>query len=634
MSGVFNMYADIIPLTKIPLHRPQVYTYEADDFVKEIKVGQIVKVPLYHRQVLGVVKNTKKKVPLSEIKYKKIEKILSKYPLLNSLDLQLAEFISNYYFASLGLILQHLAPDPPRVKIKKVRDELVKINLSLINKKSRKRQVEIAPELIISPAKQRLEKYLQIIQNNLKQRKQILFLVPELSLLPQTLTWLQQNFDSEEVVLLHSSLSKSNEIINWRKAQTNHAKIFLGTRRAIFTSFYNLGHIIIDEEQDLSYKQWDMNPRYDARTIAEKKAQLYGCALTFGTGSPSVSAYFKVKNKTATVILAKAGIVDMRQELQAGNYSIFSDQLQNTISMALKNKQQIILFVNRKGASTFIMCRDCGYVIRCPRCNIALMEHTTKILSCNHCNFKSDSPLTCSQCKSPRIKGFGIGVEKVEYDIKEKFPKAKVSRLDTGITSRLSSLQKRYEEFVSGKIDILVGTQIALRLHSPRLALIAAINIDSILNFPDWRTDEKAWHILNQISQRNDVAHCLIQTYNPENKLLRLLAQNKWDAFYQQELKNREILKYPPFVKMIKLICRSDDYDFLIRESSSVARKLRATLPSGQIIGPIQPINEKIRNFWYRHVIIKLGPEYKDEKLDEILKNLPGSWSIDVDPLT
>jgi len=323
----------------------------------------------------------------------------------------------------------------------------------------------------------------------------------------------------------------------------------------------------------------------------------------------------------------------MRDELKKGNYSIFSEDLQAEIKQALLDNKQVILFVNRRGASTFVMCRDCGHVIRCPRCQIAMMEHTARTLSCNHCNFKTNSPLVCPKCKSNRIKGFGTGIEKVELELKKLFPDAKTLCVDSSNTSRLKTAKNKYKEFIDNKVNIIIGTQIALPLSSPNLKIIAAINIDSILNFPDWRTDEKSWQILNQLCRRDDVENCIIQTYNPENKLLQLLPKNGLEAFYPQELKNRELLKYPPYIKMMKLICKSDDYDFLLKESLKVANELK-NIHNIQTIGPIKPINEKIRNFWLRHIIVKLPLNYHIDDLNKKLQELSSSWSIDVDPLT
>ena len=262
------------------------------------------------------------------------------------------------------------------------------------------------------------------------------------------------------------------------------------------------------------------------------------------------------------------------------------------------------------------------------------MEHATKILSCNHCNFKTPSPLVCPACRSPRIKGFGTGVEKVERELKKIFPAANISRLDTSITPSLKNLSQRQQEFVNGKIDILVGTQTALPLTSAKLKLIAAINIDSILNFPGWQTDERAWQILRQISGRDDAGQTIIQTYNPDNKILRQLARGEFNSFYETALRARADLKYPPAAKMIKLICKSDDYDYLQKASAAVAQKLNAALAGQEIIGPLKPMPEKIRDFWQREIILKLDLNYNHAILRNILCNLSNEWSIDVDSLT
>ncbi|OGF19110.1 primosomal protein N' [Candidatus Falkowbacteria bacterium RIFCSPHIGHO2_02_FULL_45_15] len=637
------MFANIIPLTKIPIAKPQIYTYELGDLANEIKIGQVVEVPLYNRSTSGIVASIAKTASAG-IKYKKVTKIIDPCPIVKERDLELARFISDYYYAPLGIVLKQLTPELLKKKIPKLTAGLAKINLSLINQTATLPTTLAAkPEVIIGTPAERYQYYRAIIAQTLRQKRQILFLVPELILLPQTENWLKQIFPSQQITLLHSGLSKSDQLINWRQAQTSGARIFLGTRRAVLTSFYNLGLIIVEEEQSLSYKQWDMAPRYDARTAAEKKAALYNCQLIFGASAPTVRAYFKAQKENYKLLALNAGkpsrlqnvnIIDMREELRSGNYSIFSDALQSALAQILTTKKQAIMFVNRRGESTFVMCRDCGHVVRCPRCRSALMEHATKILSCNHCNFKTPSPLICPACRSPRIKGFGTGVEKVERELKKIFPAAKISRLDTSITPSLKNLSQRQQEFVNGKIDILVGTQVALPLSSPNLALVAAINIDSILNFPDWQTDERAWQILHQISRRDDAGQAIIQTYNPDNKILRQLARGEFNSFYETTLRERANLKYPPAAKMIKLICKSDDYDRLQAESLAAVAKLRNALTGQQVIGPLKPMPEKIRDFWRREIILKLDLNYNSAILKNILCNLSNEWSIDVDPLT
>ena len=324
----------------------------------------------------------------------------------------------------------------------------------------------------------------------------------------------------------------------------------------------------------------------------------------------------------------------MRAELRGGNYSIFSDALQKSLAETLQEKKQALIFVNRRGESTFVMCRDCGAILRCPRCKTPLMEHAAKTLSCVHCSIKMVSPVVCPACRSPRIKGFGIGVERVEMELKKMFGDARVARLDSGSATRAKNTQARYWELVNGQIDILVGTQAALPITAPNLELIAAINIDSILNFPGWQTDERAWHILWQIAGRDDLKEIIIQTYNPDNKLLQKLISGKQSDFYEQELNQRKAFGYPPFAQLIKLTCKSDDYDYLTRESLKIADKLKQELSCSKIIGPLKPTPEKIRDFWQREIIVKLELNSKNDKLESILRDLTNEWNIDVDPIT
>ena len=654
------MYAEITPLTKLPLSKPQSYTYIADDFIVDLKIGQIVEVPLHNRKTMGIVSKITDTAPDiynqngKKIIYKKITKILDEHPFANEHDLQLITFAHQYYYASLGLFLKHAIPEPLKRKNKKAEKALDQCDLKKINSNSITGLNDSQSELIIGTAQERQTYYLKIINQAIANQKQILLLVPEITLLAQAKIWLENALPETEVIVLFGGLSKTDQIINWRRAQTNSAQIFIGTRKAIFTPFYNLDCIIIDEEADLSYKQWDMNPRYDARLLAEKKVKLYGCKLIFGNTVPSITSYLKAKKKIFKHLSSSAkigtdiSIVDMRNELHKNNYSVFSDKLDSDLTETLSNNQQTLIFTNRRAASTFVMCRDCGQVMRCPNCQIALVEHINKTLSCNHCSVKMISPLVCPKCKSPRIKSFGAGIEKVEEYIKEHFPQARTQRMDITESTNFKNLLTIIKQWQAGDFDILIGTQISVRLQSPNLALIAAIDIDSVLNFPDWRNDEKAWQILNSLTQRTNQQKVLLQTYNPESALLQYIkpyvsspeAEQRSVAtnFYQQELHNRKQLSYPPFVKMIKLICKHDDFDFLQNETERIVYELRQALPEQKIIGPIQPINAKVRNFWQKHIILKLDQKltdsHKNDILKKILDNLNNAWSIDVDPLT
>ena len=620
------MFADIIPITKMPLNKPQAYTYKCGDLSEQVCIGQLVNIPLQNRTTTGVIASLSEEA-LPNINYKKISDIIEKHPIINEIDLKLFALTAAYYHASLGLLLKQGLPDFLKRKTRPTISTLENINSQALEKeKPIKSKGGQNPLLIIGALKNRQEHYFKIISEVLLNKQQALFLVPEIMLIPQTLKWLEKTFPQEKIILLHSSLTKTKKWLNWRQAQTGYNSIFLGTRSAVFSSWQNLGAIIMDEEYDLSYKQWDMNPRYDARRVAEYKSKLYNAQLIMGSAAPAVASYFKAQKKYYNKIVVssisekkiESEIIDMRDELHKGNYSILAEQLEEKIKQTLNNQKQVILFVNRRAASTFVMCRDCGLIMRCPNCQKALVEYNNKTLSCTSCSLKMSSPTICPKCHSPKIKGFGLGVEKVEQKIKDIFPATRVARLDT--VASLKDAQKKYQEFERSKIDIIIGTQTALRLISPNLKLVAALNIDSILNFPDWRTDEKAWHILQQIVNRDDGAEAIIQTYNPDNKLLQLI-KNPWDnIFYEQELHNRRALNYPPFAQMIKLICRSDDYEFLQQEVARQLNYLKKILPPQNIIGPITPVNEKIREFWQRHIIIKINPHQNREQLKKILQ--------------
>ncbi|MDP3900133.1 MAG: primosomal protein N' [bacterium] len=641
------MYANIIPLTKLPLSRLQSYTYDVADFANEIKFGQIVDIRLYNQKTTGVVVSIFDQLPADankDIIYKKILGIADPIPFIHEKDLALAELVSDYYFASLGLIFKFSLPKPLKRKSAKFEKAMDSLDLKLAGNFSAGKNLR-KPKIILGTNQQRQKKYFEIIKKVIAEKKQVLLMAPETALLTQMESSLAENFEKKDFLIYHNNLNKTEELIAWRRLQTNDAKIVAGTRQSIFLSFHNLGLIIVNEEADLSYKQWDMNPRYNARHLAQIKAENCGADIIYGGCVPSVKAFVAIKkNKLDQLILldkkniSDLKIIDMRSELRQQNYSIFSYELHNAIAENLAAKKQILIFVNRRAAATFVMCRDCGHVLRCPNCDIALIEHLSKTLTCGHCSVKMISPLKCPRCSSERIKGFGIGIERVVEEFKKLFPGASIQRLDASENSQYKNLSNNTANWRHNRADVLIGTQISIRLNAENLGLVAALNIDSILNFPDWHNDEKAWQILHSLARQTNAVSVIFQTYKPDAKILTALQKNlnnlNDESFYKNELLMRKKYAYPPYVKMIKLLCKSDDYDYLIKETNRVAQDLKKQLPLLNIIGPNQPINPKIRNFWQKNIVVKLDINQKNAILENILKDLSNSWSIDVDPLT
>lgn len=629
------MFADIIPLTRIPLSRPQAYTYRADTLGTALALGQAVTVPLYNRQVTGIVIALHDAPPQPSIAYKNISAIIDPLPLVSPTDIATFQETARYYYASPGLLLKHVLPAIPKRQTKKLAKGLAALPLAAVTCPFVARHDTTSSMAVGTPAA-RQQTYQTAIQQTLTAGKQVLILVPSVTEIPQTSRWIANVFPEIAMRTLAPNRSKTDELLDWRAIQSGAARIAIGTRRAVFASFQELGLIIVDEEDDISYKQWDMNPRYHAPTVASIKARHHGCTVLYGAPQPSVTGWVRLRQgKYAPVGNAPAAtpvrLADMRAELRAKNYSSISYELEQAIIDAHTHNKQTLVLVNRRGSATFVLCRDCGHVMRCPNCAVPLAEYADARLRCTHCAFHTPAPVACPQCRSPRIKGFGAGVEKVEHELRERFPRLRLVRWDYKNTPKLAEVTRHYE--ASLPADIILTTQAAVRLSLPRLAVTAAIDADAALHIPVWQAHERGWTLLQTLVQRDGVT-AILQTYNPEHPVLLRLQQHDTAGFYAHELKERRAFRYPPFVKMITLICRHDDKRMLAGEVNRVLRQLHGVLPANAVIGPIDPITPKKRGFWYRHIILKLAFSHNSATLENILKNLSTTWSIDVDPMT
>ena len=365
---------------------------------------------------------------------------------------------------------------------------------------------------------------------------------------------------------MHSKLSIGERHDEWKRIKQNKAKIVIGARSAIFAPFNNLGLIIIDEEHDSSYKS-ESTPRYSAIEVAEFIAKQKKIPLVLGSATPSMLSFYKTKTNEITKLtltkrannsnLPKVEIVDLKQELAIGNKSMISTSLLNEIEKNIKEKNQTILFLNRRGYSTFIMCRDCGYTLKCPNCNISLTYHRTQnFLKCHYCGHIEKLASICPNCNSTKIRYFGTGTEKLEQEIKKLFPNASTIRMDIDTVTKKNSHEQILNKFKEENIDILIGTQMVVKGHHfPKVTLVGVIAADGSLNQDDYRANERTFQILTQVAGRagreNLPGKVIIQTYNPSSFPIELSKAQDYDKFYKTEIKLREQLKYPPFCDII-----------------------------------------------------------------------------------
>ena len=390
------------------------------------------------------------------------------------------------------------------------------------------------------------EIYLQLVEEMLKRDKDSIVLVPEISLTPQTIDRFVGRF-GETVAILHSRLSQGERFDQWRSIKKGRVKIVVGARSAVFAPFKNLGLIIIDEEHESTYKS-SQNPKYNTIDVAGKRADLEDAILVLGTATPSLDTFYKSLNEEIVLLTLKERVnqldmpeihlVDMREELKKGNKSIFSIDMQNKMKMALDNHKQIMLFLNRRGFSTFVSCRECGYVIKCDNCDISMTYYKNiNKLRCNYCGVTEDIPHTCPICNSKYIKYFGIGTEKVEELINEMFPEANIVRMDGDTTTQKGSYDRILDDMKSKKIDILIGTQmISKGLDFENVVLVGIIAADTTLNLPDYKSPERTFQLVTQVAGRagrgEDEGNVVLQTYNPEH--YSIIHAKKQDSIIQR----------------------------------------------------------------------------------------------------
>ena len=440
------------------------------------------------------------------------------------------------------------------------------------------------------------EVYLQLIQNAIDKGKRAIVLVPEISLTPQMVDRFSNRF-GDCICVLHSKLSTGERNDQWKNIKDGKCKIVIGARSAIFAPVENLGIIIIDEEHDTSYKS-DMTPRFNAKDIARYIAKKNNIPLVLGSATPDIITYYNAKNiitltkRANSSNLPDVEVVDLRQELANGNRSILSERLQEEIQKNLDNKKQTILFLNRRGFSTFVMCRDCGYTAKCRRCNISLTYHSREDkLKCHYCGYEMNNIKICPKCKSKNIKHFGSGTQKLEELIHNVYPQASTIRMDIDTVSKKNSHERILNQFKEENIDILIGTQMVVKGHHfPNVTLVGVIAADASLNTEDFRANERTFDILVQVAGRAGreklPGKVIIQSYSPENFCIQCSKEQNYNNFYETEIELRKQLKYPPFCDIIMFGITSSDKEEIKHASHKLFEVLKKY---GQVEMQIMP---------------------------------------------
>ena len=642
---------EVAPLTKIPALLPQVFSYFS---ARQIKTGVLLLAQIGRRHVPAIVIETHElkghKIEIKSAGYemKPIKKILSAEPILTQNQIKLAIWLGQYYFAPPGLFM--------KMMYRKIPNSNTQYPISNIQK------------LIIVPT---------MVQ----------------------VAVIAKNYRADKTVIIYSGLRTKQLNENWQKIASGQAEIIIGTRLAVFAPFAGLKEIIIEDETNSGHRSWDMFPHYRAHEIARKLTEIFGAKLSFENGLPSVESRYLLPplirggwrgffpSPIPPISLIPPVLVDLRAELHEGNFSIFSLALQKAINETLAKNQQAILFINRRGAGTFVLCRDCGYVAKCKNCDTPLTYHlsqlfrlnlnsvaTQPLLICHHCGQKTSLLPLCPKCQSQRIKAFGSGTQRVEVEAQKLFPGAKILRLDSDVTEKPAEQQKIIDLFKQKKADILIGTQMILSAGLPKAALVAIISADTLMHLPDFRSDERLFQTITQLKNLIFPPNLpnspylpnplIIQTYNPDSRVLRLTLKNDFATFYKSEVATRQILKYPPFSQLIKLTYRHKDPKRAGQEAKVLFAKLTQQLKTSTILNdatleisepaPAFIAKQKGRYVW--QIVIKAKPYWltpevrlqgqsevglQEPSHSDILKNrnkllsfVPAGWEIDIDPET
>ena len=496
------------------------------------------------------------------------------------------------------------------------------------------------------------EVYLQAISPLLAQGKSALVLVPEIGLTPQLTDRFRARF-GHKVHVYHSALSDGERYDTWRQMLTGEPQIIIGTRSAIFAALPNLGLIILDEEHDSSFKQDSPIPTYHARTIAQWRAELEHCPLILGSATPSLESwvsgnqlYLSLPERINSRPLPPVEIVDMRQELKEGNRSIFSRKLQNALQQLAERQQQGILFIHRRGHSTFVSCRSCGYVLECPHCDVSLAYHhveegAPELLRCHYCNYGRLHPPHCPECSSPYLKFFGSGTQRVAQELTKQFPNLKIIRFDSDTTTTKGSHRKLLTQFANGEAHLLVGTQMLTKgLDLPQVTLVGVVAADGLLHLSDYRANERTFQTLTQVAGRagrgDDPGRVIVQTYTPEHPIIEAVQKHDYQSFADAELAQRQTLNYPPYGRLILLRLSSLD-PIQVQNTAQIIATFLNNKEGFEILGPAPASILRVANRYRWQILLKFDPDALPNLPDwpEVRALSPASVSltIDVDPI-
>ncbi|KPJ69006.1 hypothetical protein AMJ44_04885 [candidate division WOR-1 bacterium DG_54_3] len=636
------MYAEVT-LSKVSRDIDRIYHYKIpESLAAKIQIGSQVLVPFGHRKEIGYVVGLLERSTVRGMK--EIIKVTSECPLFAKEQVDLAKWLSEYYcsffITSLRLVMPPGTARLESRKLKVVSSKQEEKNLlstdnsplttyqiqsPLHPTEEQKKALDLVQSAIDAHKPQKIllygitgsgktEVYLQAIAFALKQGKSAIVLVPEIGLTPQLISRFRDRFQ-DHIAVLHSHMTIRQRALEWERIASGEAQIVLGTRSAIFAPVKKLGLIVIDEEYEFTYKQ-EKSPRYHVREVAFYLAGLHSAVVLMGSGTPSIETYYHAEmGEYKKLVLSRridnrplppVEIVDMREEKE----HVLSKKLGEELKRTLREGEQAILFINRRGYFTFVMCRECGYTIGCPKCSVSLTYHSgDRKLRCNRCGYSSEAPIICPRCQSSAIKYFGTGTQRIEKEVADVFPAARILRYDRDTVSKRGSHEVFFSAFAEGKANVLIGTQMVTKgLDVATVTLVGVVSADTALQLPDFRAAEHTFQLLTQVAGRAGRHHLpgkvIIQTHSPEHYAIQAASKHDYESFYQQEIEYRKELGYPPYSKLISLLITGPEAEKVLKVSEDLERFLRNRLFEG-ILGPAPALLPKLRGEWRYRIFLK-----------------------------
>ena len=624
-----------------------------------LHVGDPVLVPFGRGKKKAYVLSLHERVCFPEEKIKDIDSVLDKEFSVEEELLSLAVWMSREYGTGLNQCLRTVIPVKKKVKKRGKATELLwKAEEAPLSLTKEQANVLEGIKLVFSKGEKaallfgvtgsgKTEVYLKLMEEIIRKGKEVIFLIPEISLSFQTRSRIEKRFPGL-VSVLHSKMSQGERAESMEKCRSGEVKILMGPRSALFAPFSNLGLIIMDEEQDRSYKS-EQAPRYETRDVIRKRGELSSCPVLFGSATPSVQLFSEVEKGDLPCFclhnravegstLPKMQVVDMRKELEEGNRSIFSRVLEGKIQERLDRGEQVMLFMNRRGYAPFVSCRKCGEALRCPHCDVSLNLHKNGILQCHYCGYQTNLPKICPNCKSKYLAAFGSGTEKLESICHSVFPKAGILRMDRDSTGKKGKYEEILQAFSEEKADILLGTQMIVKGHDfPKVTLVGIIAVDQILLDSDFQAGEWAYQLITQVSGRagrgERAGEVLIQSYQPDHPLLELALKQDYLSFYKEEKNYRKRLFYPPFSVMLAMQCIYTEEAYLDYILGKLMPRVQERIRDGggETYGPfpatVYKIKDKFRKIIYiKHsnhdIILQLRDYFIQELKQEDKRNL------------